>query len=97
MVYLMAYIADMGTIRINDVFFDNGVGDGAFALYYAEKLPEGFRKISGVFFDLRNGRQLKVNIADTGDGGAEIFEERHLASVLTLAVNNEGDFCLVGI
>lgn len=51
---LTTYACDKGTCVLNGIGFDNGVGDGMYAVHYAEELPEGYKKVEGVFIDLRD-------------------------------------------
>lgn len=108
---LATYIADMGSICINAVWFNNGVGDGEFHVYYSETLPDGFVKIPDVWFDLRVDNPLKFttprNLApghhaitisqyDTDMGWLNTFSREFLkADALYLARNDKGDFCFV--
>lgn len=95
MKHLMKYVAETGCIKINGVLFENWVGDGIFSLYFSENLPEGFRRIRRVLFDLRDGEKLRVNFVDAGCSEIKDFYEKDLSGLLTLAVNDNGDFCLV--
>lgn len=55
----------------------------------------GCIKINGVLFDLRDGEKLRVNFVDAGCSEVKDFYEKDLSGLLTLAVNDNGDFCLV--
>lgn len=97
---LATYIADIGSICINAVWFDNGVGDGEFHVYYSETLPDGFVKIPDVWFDLRVDNPwhhaITISQYDTDMGRVNTFSREFFkADALYLTRNDKGDFCFV--
>lgn len=98
---LATYIADMGSICINAVWFNNGVGDGEFHVYYSETLPDGFVKIPDVWFDLRvdlapGHHAIAISQYDTDMSRLITLSREFLkADALYLARNDKGDFCFV--
>jgi len=61
MKYITTYSADAGTCVINGVGIENDIGDGEFGVYYADKLPKGFKVVPNVWIDLRNGYGVTVH------------------------------------
>lgn len=99
---LATYIADVGSICINAVWFYNGVGDGEFHVYYSETLPDGFVKIPDVWFDLRvdnpppGHHAITISQYDTDMRRLNTLSREFLkADALYLARNDKGDFCFV--
>lgn len=61
---LLSYIADVGSLVINGVYFNNNVGDGEFDVYFLNNPKPGLKKIEGVWIDLRNNNTITINQYD---------------------------------
>lgn len=98
---ISTYSADAGTCVINGVGIDNGIGDGEFGVYYADKLPKGFKIVSNVWIDLRNDYGVTVHGYDCNCKGNEFIPNMTIpksefgdAEALKIAVKN-GNICFV--
>lgn len=96
MKHLTTYEADKGSFVVNGVAFNNGVGDGQFDVYYSEVIPEGFEKIEGVWFDLRECN-LIVWLYDCSEGKdfTEYTKEQLGCEAIEFAKDKDGNICLI--
>lgn len=71
---LCAYGADAGSVVINGISFNNGLGDGFFKVYYSDKLPKGVKVMPDyVWIDLRNNYPITIHGYDCNENGEEIY------------------------
>lgn len=91
------YGADGGTIRINNIWISNGVGDGNFNVYFAATKPENFEEINGLGIDLQLCKSIKIGVHDTVNGIYNEFNSKDLdnARYVTIAKDKNGNFCLI--
>lgn len=94
--FLTTYEADKGSFVVNGVALHNGVGDGQFDVYYSETLPEGYEKIGGVWFDLRECN-LIIWLYDCcgGKDFVEYTKEQLGCEAIEFAKDINGNICIV--
>ena len=93
--FLCTYAADKGSLVVNGVCIDNGVGDGEFNVYYAESLPDGFSPLGEFWFDLRDA-DIDIWAHDCNCGtDVHTFTAEDLADAVIFSKDENGNFCLI--
>lgn len=100
MKHLMIYSADVGSLVINGIWFNNGIGDGVFDVYYSQDLPEGYTYINDCWIDLRVMSDIIICATDTDRNKYHRITPERLdpdfpPQALRVARNNCGSMCLV--
>lgn len=95
------YGCDCGTCVINGIGFNNGIGDGGYAVYYVEEKPASAEFIKDVWIDLRNNYPVVIHGYDCDKKDEERFGQKVLtkadfpgSEALQIATD-DGDIYLV--
>ena len=97
--HLMSYEADKGSCVINGVAISNGIGDGCYDIWFSDIVPENYRLIEDIWFDLRECN-LKIWHYDCNGGKDydEFTKEMLMCEAVQFAVGvgeESGNICIV--
>ena len=69
---LMNYAADKGSVVINGIYFNNGIGDGVYSVIFADKRPENIQAAAWV--DFRDCKNITIWCSDCDSSTSYTFD-----------------------